>query len=175
MIEQAGIRTMINGPIPYSADADFVMGKVPELDNYYVATGFLYGIAAGGGAGKMMAEWILEGRPSLDLWPLDVRRFAFHHTTHHFMGSRMVELYAPPLQAGGPGHRAHHVAWREAQPVARFAGGAGRGVRIARRLGAAQLVRTARRRAGRPTVVRRAELVPRTSPTSTAPFASASP
>jgi sarcosine dehydrogenase len=110
VIEQAGIRTMINGPIPYSADADFVMGKVPELDNYYVATGFLYGIAAGGGAGKMMAEWILDGRPSLDLWPLDVRRFAFHHTTHHFMGSRMVELYAHHYKLAAPG--SEHVTSR---------------------------------------------------------------
>ena len=101
---------MINGPIPYSADADFVMGKVPELDNYFVATGFLYGIAAGGGAGKMMAEWILEGRPSLDLWPLDVRRFAFHHTTHHFMGSRMVELYAHHYKLAAPG--SEHITSR---------------------------------------------------------------
>jgi heterotetrameric sarcosine oxidase gamma subunit len=103
VIEQAGIRSLINGPIPYSADADFVMGKVPELDNYYVATGFLYGIAAGGGAGKMMAEWILEGRPSLDLWPLDVRRFAFHHTTRHYLGSRMVELYGHHYKLAAPG------------------------------------------------------------------------
>ncbi|HEY7625769.1 MAG TPA: FAD-dependent oxidoreductase [Ilumatobacteraceae bacterium] len=110
VIEQAGIRTMINGPIPYSADADFVMGKVPELDNYFVAAGFLYGIAAGGGAGKMMAEWILEGRPSLDLWQLDVRRFAFHHTTHHFMGSRMVELYAHHYKLAAPG--TEHVSAR---------------------------------------------------------------
>lgn len=110
VIEQAGIRTMINGPIPYSADADFVMGKVPELDNYFVATGFLYGIAAGGGAGKMMAEWILEGRPSLDLWPLDVRRFAFHHTTHHFIESRMVELYAHHYKLAAPG--SEHVSSR---------------------------------------------------------------
>ena len=44
------------------------MGKVPELDNYFVATGFLYGIAGPAEVpGKMMAEWILEGRPSLDL------------------------------------------------------------------------------------------------------------
>ena len=105
---------MINGPIPYSADADFVMGKAPELDNFYVATGFLYGIAAGGGAGKMMAEWILEGRPSLDLWPLDVRRFSFHHTTHHFMGSRMVELYGHHYKLAAPGTRARHVARRAA-------------------------------------------------------------
>jgi sarcosine dehydrogenase len=110
VIERAGIRSLINGPIPYSADADFVMGKVPELDNYYVATGFLYGIAAGGGAGKMMAEWMLEGHPSLDLWPLDVRRFAFHHTTRHFMSSRMVELYAHHYKLAAPG--SEHVTAR---------------------------------------------------------------
>ena len=103
VVEQAGIRTLINGPIPYSADADFVMGRTPELDNFFVATGFLYGIAAGGGAGKMMAEWILEGRPSLDLWSLDVRRFAFHHTTKHFMYPRAVELYGHHYKLAAPG------------------------------------------------------------------------
>jgi len=102
-LETAGIRKLLNGPIPYSSDADFVMGRVPELDNYFVATGFLYGIAAGGGAGKMMAEWMLEGRPSLDLWPLDVRRFSFHHTTRHFMDTRMVELYAHHYKLAAPG------------------------------------------------------------------------
>ena len=103
VLEQAGIRSLVNGPIPYTADADFVMGRAPELDNFYVATGFLYGIAAGGGAGKMMAEWMLEGRPSLDLWPLDVRRFSFHHTTRHFMGPRMVELYGHHYKLAAPG------------------------------------------------------------------------
>lgn len=103
VLDRAGIRSLINGPIPYSADADFVMGRVPELDNYFVATGFLYGIAAGGGAGQMMAEWMLEGRPSLDLWPLDVRRFSFHHTSRHFMGPRMVELYAHHYKLAAPG------------------------------------------------------------------------
>ncbi len=102
-LERAGIRSLINGAIPYSADADFVMGKAPELDNFYLATGFLYGIAAGGGAGKMTAEWILEGRPSLDLWPLDVRRFSFHHTTRHFIGPRMVELYGHHYKLAAPG------------------------------------------------------------------------
>jgi 4-methylaminobutanoate oxidase (formaldehyde-forming) len=103
VVERAGIRTMVNGPIPYSADADFVMGRTPELDNFFVATGFLYGIAAGGGAGKMMAEWILDGRPSLDLWPLDVRRFAFHHTTRRFMYPRAVELYGHHYKLSAPG------------------------------------------------------------------------
>ena len=119
------------------------MGKVPELDNFYVATGFLYGIAAGGGAGKMMAEWILEGRPSLDLWPLDVRRFAFHHTTHHFMGSRMVELYAHHYKLAAPG--SEHVTSRgvKRSPLHDALAGARRRVRFARRMGAARLVRPA--------------------------------
>ena len=110
VLSTAGIRSLINGPIPYSADADFVMGRAPELDNYYVATGFLYGIAAGGGAGKMMAEWMLEGRPSLDLWPLDVRRFSFHHTTRAFLDERMVELYAHHYKLAAPG--SEHVTAR---------------------------------------------------------------
>ncbi len=93
IINQVGVRQLLNGPIPYSADGDFVMGKAPELRNYFVCAGFLYGIAAGGGAGRMMAEWILDGRPSLNLWPLDIRRFSFHHATRHFMYARAVELY----------------------------------------------------------------------------------
>ena len=121
VIEQAGIRTLVNGPIPYSADADFVMGKVPELDNFFVATGFLYGIAAGGGAGKMMAEWILEGRPSLDLWPLDVRRFSFHHTTRHFIGPRMVELYGHHYKLAAPGSEHDDRPRHPAQPAPRSA------------------------------------------------------
>jgi 4-methylaminobutanoate oxidase (formaldehyde-forming) len=103
ILEKVGVRRLINGPIPYSADADFIMGKAPELDNCYVAAGFLYGIAAGGGAGRMMAEWIAEGAPSLDLWPLDVRRFAFHHNTRRFMYPRAIELYGQHYKIHYPG------------------------------------------------------------------------
>ncbi len=102
IINQVGVRQLLNGPIPYSADADFVMGKAPELDNYFVCAGFLYGIAAGGGAGRMMAEWILEGRPSLNLWPLDIRRFGFHHSTRYFMYDRAVELYGDHYKLAFP-------------------------------------------------------------------------
>jgi sarcosine dehydrogenase len=103
VINTVGVRELLNGPIPYSADADFVMGKAPELENFYCTTGFLYGIAAGGGAGRMMAEWIIDGAPSLNLWPLDVRRFSFHHTTRHFMYPRAVELYGHHYKLHRPG------------------------------------------------------------------------
>ena len=125
------------------------MGKAPELDNFFVATGFLYGIAAGGGAGKMMAEWILDGRPSLDLWPLDIRRFAFHHTTqtlHVPAGGRAVR---PPLQADRARRRTRSGSRRSAQSAARHVEVAWRCIWITRRLGTAELVRAARHRADR--------------------------
>src|SRR3546814_10186929 len=76
------------------------MGKAPELGNLFVASGYPYGIAAGGGAGAIMAAWILDSRPSLDLWPLDVRRFSFLNGTRAFMYPRAVE------------HSAHHYKMR---------------------------------------------------------------
>lgn len=103
VVNEVGIRTVINGPIPYSADGDFVLGWQPGFKNLMMATGFLYGIAAGGGAGEMIAEWILNGRPSLDLWPLDVRRFSPHHGTQRFMYPRAVEHYEYHYKQRYPG------------------------------------------------------------------------
>ncbi|MBL4766939.1 MAG: FAD-dependent oxidoreductase [Rhodobacteraceae bacterium] len=103
IINTVGIRQVINGPIPYSADGDFVMGPVPGFDNLMLATGFLYGIAAGGGAGEMIAEWLIEGRPSLDLWPLDNRRFGAHQGSRAYMYPRAVEHYAHHYKLRYPG------------------------------------------------------------------------
>ena len=103
ILNKVGIRQIINGPIPYSADGDFIMGWQPGFDNLMLATGFLYGIAAGGGAGEMIAEWILEGSPSLDLWPLDVRRFGPHHGTQKFMYPRAIENYGHHYKMRYPG------------------------------------------------------------------------
>ncbi|HZF36979.1 MAG TPA: FAD-dependent oxidoreductase, partial [Candidatus Angelobacter sp.] len=102
IVEKVGVRQLINGPIPFSADGEFVMGKAPELDNGFVCAGFTYGIAGGGGAGEMMAEWIVSGKPSLNLWPLDIRRFSFHHATKQFIYPRAVDLYAKYYSVGYP-------------------------------------------------------------------------
>ncbi|MFK7853658.1 MAG: FAD-dependent oxidoreductase [Granulosicoccus sp.] len=103
IVGNIGVRTVINGPIPYSADGDFVMGWVPGLNNLMLATGFLYGIAAGGGAGEMIAQWVVEGKPPMDLWSLDVRRFAAHHGTRAFMYPRAIEHYAHHYKMRYPG------------------------------------------------------------------------
>ncbi len=93
VVGQTGVRELVNGPIPWSADGDFFMGLAPEMDNFYLCNGFSYGIAAGGGAGAMMAEWITEGHPSVDLFGLDVRRFGPHHNAKSFLYPRCIEMY----------------------------------------------------------------------------------
>ena len=108
VLDQIGIRQMINGPIPITADGEPIIGLSPELDNFYLCCGFTSGIAASGGAGWVMANWIVDGDPGLDLWPFDVRRFGAPHAVKRFMYERAVESYG----------RYYHVAWPNAEPAA---------------------------------------------------------
>ncbi|MGQ9647702.1 MAG: GcvT family protein [Thermodesulfobacteriota bacterium] len=94
-IGKAEIITLLNGPEAFTSDGDFIMGEAAEVKNFFVAAGFCaHGIAAGGGVGKMMAEWIIEGRPSLDLWRLDIRRLGAHHASQKYALDRSIEVYA---------------------------------------------------------------------------------
>ena len=79
VLNEVGIRELINGPIPITADGEPIIGLSPELDNFYLCCGFTSGIAASGGAGWVMANWIVDGDPGMDLWPFDVRRFGAPH------------------------------------------------------------------------------------------------
>ncbi len=94
-IGKAEIITLLNGPEAFTSDGDFIMGESPEVRNFFVAAGFCaHGIAAAGGVGKMMAEWIIEGEPSLDLWRLDIRRLGPHHRSKTYTIHRAIEVYA---------------------------------------------------------------------------------
>lgn len=117
IVNEVGIRQVINGPIPYSSDGDFVLGPAPNFKNLMLATGFLYGIAAGGGAGEMIAEWLVEGRPSLDLWPLDARRFGPHQGTRHYMYPRAVEHYAHHYKMRYPGQESEAARGLRKSPL----------------------------------------------------------
>ncbi|HHI82739.1 MAG TPA: FAD-dependent oxidoreductase, partial [Rhizobiales bacterium] len=103
VLNETGIQTIINGPIPVSADGEPVMGLAPELDNFYVACGFTAGIAASGGAGEAMANWIIEGDPGMDLWAFDVRRFGPQHANGRFLEARAIEAYASYYKIHWPG------------------------------------------------------------------------
>ncbi len=109
-LEDAGISRLVNGPEAFTPDGDAIMGPAPELDNCFVAVGFnAFGIAAGGGAGRMMAEWIIDGEPSLDIWPLDIRRFGPHHHSRSYNVTRTTELYGKHYTIHWP-HEEHSSA-----------------------------------------------------------------
>ncbi|MEM7222658.1 MAG: FAD-dependent oxidoreductase [Pseudomonadota bacterium] len=103
LLNEVGIQTLINGPIPVSADGEPIMGLAPGFENLYLACGFTAGIAASGGAGKAMANWILEGDPGMDLWAFDARRFGPHHANRRFLEDRAVEAYGRYYAIHWPG------------------------------------------------------------------------
>jgi 4-methylaminobutanoate oxidase (formaldehyde-forming) len=103
VLNHTGIQTVINGPIPVSADGEPIMGLAPELDNFFVACGFTAGIAASGGAGLALANWILEGDPGMDLWAFDVRRFGAQHAGGRFLEERAVDAYGSYYKVHWPG------------------------------------------------------------------------
>ncbi|WP_226689534.1 GcvT family protein [Ruegeria arenilitoris] len=74
-IGEAGIKDMINGPFTFGPDGNPMIGPVPGMKNYWVAVGVMAGFCQGGGVGLTMAEWMIDGEPSIDVWAMDVARF----------------------------------------------------------------------------------------------------
>jgi 4-methylaminobutanoate oxidase (formaldehyde-forming) len=102
-LERAGVRSLTNGPESFTPDGNFILGEAPEVANFFVGAGFnAFGIAAAGGAGKALAEWIVGGEPSLDLWPVDIRRFGVHHRDAKWVRTRTLELYGKHYTIGWP-------------------------------------------------------------------------
>ncbi len=106
VLNETGIRTVINGPIPVSADGEPIMGLAPGYANLYLACGFTAGIAASGGAGQAMSNWIREGDPGMDLWAFDARRFGPQHAQGRFLEERAIEAYAAYYKIHWPGEEA---------------------------------------------------------------------
>ncbi len=93
-LETAGVRTLTNGPESFTPDGNFIIGEAPELRNFFVGAGFnAFGIAAGGGAGMALAEWVKGGEPPFDLWAADIRRFGRPHFDTDWVRTRTVEAY----------------------------------------------------------------------------------
>jgi len=94
MLAEAGIVKLVHHPDAMTPDGYPCLGPVPGLSGFYVAAGMsLNGFGGGGGIGKMMAEWILEGEPSLDLHEMNVRRFGSHYANQAFTVERAREAY----------------------------------------------------------------------------------
>jgi glycine cleavage system aminomethyltransferase T/glycine/D-amino acid oxidase-like deaminating enzyme len=100
-LETAEIKTFLNGPESFTPDNNFLLGEAPEVAGVYVGAGFnSMGIASAGGAGRALAEWIVEGEATSDLWPVDIRRFADFNNNPAWLKDRIKETlglhYAMP-------------------------------------------------------------------------------
>ncbi len=102
-LETTGIKKMIHGPESFTPDGNFILGAAPELANYYVGAGFnAFGIASGGGAGWVLAQWVASGEAPMDLWVVDIRRFSDLHKDRQWVNERTLEAYGKHYTVGFP-------------------------------------------------------------------------
>ncbi len=102
-LAQVGIKQMINGPESFTPDGNFILGQAPECANMFVGAGFnAFGIASGGGAGWVLADWVARGEAPMDLWTVDIRRFATMHADRRFVCDRTLEAYGKHYTIGYP-------------------------------------------------------------------------
>jgi len=98
-LENVGIQLFFNGPESFTPDDRYLLGPAPEVENFYVAAGFnSIGIQSSGGAGKVLADWIVDRHPPMDLWDVDIRRMMPFQGNAKYLHDRTVEglglLYA---------------------------------------------------------------------------------
>ena len=98
-----GVKQMINGPESFTPDGNFILGVAPECPNMFVGAGFnAFGIASGGGAGWVLAQWAVDGEAPLDLWAVDIRRFSGLHRDRDWVRERTLEAYGKHYTIGFP-------------------------------------------------------------------------
>jgi 4-methylaminobutanoate oxidase (formaldehyde-forming) len=103
-MEDITVTRLINGPEAFTPDNEFCLGE-SEVRGLFVAAGFCaHGLAGAGGVGKAMAEWIIAGEPSLDLWAMDIRRFGPHYRSPSYTLKRAKEVYETYYDIRYPGH-----------------------------------------------------------------------
>ena len=103
LLGQAGISKVINGPIPYTPDGNPLIGPMPGVPNAFEACVFTFGIAQGGGAGKVLAEWVSEGATEWDMWSCDPRRFT-DYTDDDYCVAKAREVYGHEYDMHFPWH-----------------------------------------------------------------------
>ena len=103
-LETAEVRMLLNGPESFTLDGNFMIGESPDVDGLFLGCGFnSVGIASSGGAGRALAEWIVEGEPTVDLWEVDVRRFAPFQNNLRALHDRVPEILSAHHPVPYPG------------------------------------------------------------------------
>jgi 4-methylaminobutanoate oxidase (formaldehyde-forming) len=104
VMDEITVTRLINGPEGFTPDNEFCLGE-SEVGGFFVAAGFCaHGLAGAGGIGQVMAEWILAGEPSMDVWEMDIRRFGPHYRSPSYTLKRAKEVYETYYDIRYPGH-----------------------------------------------------------------------
>jgi dimethylglycine dehydrogenase len=103
LLGEGGIERNINGPIPYAPDGLPMIGPMPGVKNAFEGHSFTFGIAQGGGAGKVLSEWIMHGETELDMWAVDPRRYT-DYTDHDYCLAKALETYGHEYAMHFPHH-----------------------------------------------------------------------
>jgi glycine cleavage system T protein len=102
-LENLEVVRLINGPEAFTPDGEFILGE-SDVRGFWVAAGFCaHGLAGAGGMGRLVAEWIVEGVPSLDVWEMDSRRFGRHYASREYTLARTIEVYSTYYDIKYPG------------------------------------------------------------------------
>ena len=103
-LADAEVIRLVNGPEAFTPDGEFVLGPT-AVRGFWVAAGFCaHGLAGAGGMGRLVAEWLVEGVPSLDVWEMDSRRFGAHYASRDYTLARTLEVYSTYYDVKYPGH-----------------------------------------------------------------------
>jgi glycine cleavage system aminomethyltransferase T/glycine/D-amino acid oxidase-like deaminating enzyme len=103
-LKDAEVVRLVNGPEAFTPDNEFILGP-SEVRGFWVAAGFCaHGLAGAGGMGRLVAEWIVEGKPSLDVWEMDSRRFGRAYASREYTLARTYEVYSTYYDVKYPGH-----------------------------------------------------------------------
>lgn len=92
MLENAGIKEIVNGPIAHTPDGSPLVGPAWGLPNFWLAEGNTFGILLAGGVGKYLSEWIIDGEPSIDMFEVDPRRFGAYADQNYTI-KKNIETY----------------------------------------------------------------------------------
>ena len=90
---EVGIKKVYNGAIAYTPDGNPIIGPAWDLDNFWLNEGHSFGITAAGGAGWQLAEWIVEGEPTIDMLGVEPRRFG-DYATKKYLIEKNEEAYS---------------------------------------------------------------------------------
>jgi dimethylglycine dehydrogenase len=113
----AGLFKVINGPIPYAPDGNPLIGPMPGMPNAFEACVFTFGIAQAGGAGKVLAEWVTEGRTEWDMWSCDPRRFTAFAAAPDYAVAKGLEVYGHEYAIHFPRHAWPAARGRKLSPI----------------------------------------------------------